>query len=268
MQAPICYLCGQSVDEQDGSGDHVVPKTLIERAQPRVKGFDYAGKLPSHRICNNAFGPETYASKALDLIAALDDKDCAFEYAHPANPNFKMMALNSSCLPSFTRRDLSYFKIIDVTSKAKSEIHDLSLLEGRCPVNPKRLSLYTALAVLTKSAAALLVSRKLFAMPIAWDVLALPHVSDAHAIDFDDLFGPTLPFDIGVKVWLDLLETNNYLVIYRAKRVIVYFLFRFSESPATYNRMLKQFSGGSQLRFQGKSLMELVSYAWEEAHVE
>jgi hypothetical protein len=265
MQASRCYLCGKPVEAHEDSGDHVVPKTLIERTQPRVKGFDYAGKLPSHLTCNNEFGPETYASKALDLIAALYDDDCVFEYPHPANPNFQMMALKSTCLPNFTRRDLSYFKIIDATSKSKAEVHDLDLLEGRRPVNPKRLALFTALAVLTKSAAALLVSRKLAATPNAWDVLAIPHVGDAHALDFDDLFGPTIPFDAGVKVWLGQLETNDYLVIYRVKRVIVYFLFRFSASPAAYIRMLEQFTGGSRLRFEGETLMELVNYAWREA---
>ena len=265
MQVPRCYLCGKHVAAHEDSDDHVVPKTLIERTQPRVKGFDYAGKLPSHRTCNNEFGPETYAAKALDLVAALYDKDCVFEYPHPADPTFRMMALKSTCLPGFTRRDLTYFKIIDATSKSKTEIHDLHLLDGRQPVNPKRLALSTALAVLTKSAAALLVSRRLSSIPIAWDVLAIPHVGDAHAVDFDDLFGPTVPFDIGVKVWLGHLETDDYLVIYRAKRVIAYFLFRFSASPAAYNRMLAQFAGGSRLRFQGKTLMELVNYAWREA---
>ena len=265
MRASCCYLCRKPIEANEDSGDHVVPRTLIERAQPRAKGFDYAGKLPSHRTCNNEFGPETYASKALDLIAALYDDECVFEYTHPASPDFQMMALKSTCLPGFTRRDLSYFKIIDTTSKSKTEIHDLNLLEGRRPVNPKRLALFTALAVLTKSAAALLVSRKLSTTPSTWDVLAIPHVGDADAIDFDDLFGPTVPFDIGVKVWLGHLETDDYLVIYRAKRVIVYFLFRFSASPAAYNRMLAQFVGGSRLRFQGNTLMELVNYAWREA---
>lgn len=265
MELSRCYLCGKPVEAYEESGDHVVPKTLIERAQPRAKGFDYAGKISSHRACNNEFGPESYASKALDLVAALHNVDCVHEYPHPADPDLQMMALKSSCLPGFTRRDMSYFKISDVTSKSTTEIHDLSMLEGRQPVNLKRLALFTPLAVLAKSASALLVSRKLATPPSAWDILAIPYVGDAHAIDFDDLFGATVPFDIGVKVCLGPLETGDYLVIYRAKRLIVYFLFRFSESPAAYNRMLKQFTGGSRLRFQGSTLMELINYAWRAA---
>ena len=66
----LCYLCGEPLVPADHSADHVVPKVLIERDQPRVKGFDYDRTLPSHQACNNQFGPETYASKALDLISA------------------------------------------------------------------------------------------------------------------------------------------------------------------------------------------------------
>ena len=165
MPTPSCYLCGNPITPAEASGDHVVPKALIERPQPKVKGFDYAGELPSHRDCNNQFGPEQYVSKALDLFAALHTDDCWFEYRHPANPDFRMMALKSTCLPAFSRRDLSYFKIIDARSKSTPEIHDLKLLAGRGSVDPMRLALSPALAVLTKSAAALIVSRKLRRVP-------------------------------------------------------------------------------------------------------
>jgi hypothetical protein len=230
-----------------------------------VKGFDYGGKLPSHPKCNNGFGPEIYAAKALDLIAALHDSDCWFEYPHPKNPLFRMMALKSTCLPRFTRQDMAFFKIIDAKSKSKAEIHDLSLIEGREPVDPRRLALFTALAVLTKSAAALLVSRHVHSTPPSWKVLAVPYVADADAFDLDELFGPTVPFDLGVKVWLAHLETDDFLVAYRAKRVIVFFLFHLSQSPDAWNRMLSRFAGVTRLQFRGRTLRELVSYAWKDA---
>lgn len=264
MKAWCCYLCGKPLALREKSADHVVPKTLIKRDQPRVKGFDYAGTLPSHRVCNNQFGPETYASKALDLISALYDEACVFEYAHPALSSARMMTIKSTCLPGFTRRDLAFFKIIDARPLPKDAMHDPDLLQGRQPVNPKQLALFTALAVLTKSAAALLVSRKLPDVPPRWDVLAVPYVGDASGVDFDDILGATAPFDAEVKVWTGLMVTGDYLLVYRAKRVIVYFLFRFSPSSAAYDRMLSQFSDDNRFRFEGGSLMDLVNGVWTE----
>ena len=81
-----------------------------------------------------------------------------------------------------------------------------------------------------------------------------------------DLFGPTVPFDFGVKVWLAHLETDDFLVAYRAKRVIIFFLFHLSQSPDAWNRMLSRFAGGSRLQFRGKTLRELVNYAWKDAN--
>ena len=262
MPTVKCYLCGNLI-EGETSGDHVIPKAMLDGRQPRVKGFDYAGKLPKHAKCNNEFGPEIYVAKALDVISAVHDERCYFKYPHPENLTFMMMALNSSCLPAFTKRELAFFKITDVQSKSNSELHDLSLLKDRPPVDLKRQALFTALAVLTKSAAALLVSRKIKYVPSHWDVLAIPYVGEADAVNFDDLFGSTEPFDIGVKVWLAALETEDFLVIYRARKVIVFFLFRFSANPEAWTRMLSGFKNATRLQFKSPVLRDLVDYEWE-----
>lgn len=61
----VCYLCGKRVDAWDGSGDHVIPRTLLGDRPPKVKGFDYGGKVRTHRACNNRFGDEMHVRKAL-----------------------------------------------------------------------------------------------------------------------------------------------------------------------------------------------------------
>ena len=62
----LCYLCRKSIEEDNvESGDHIVPKQFIKRSQPKAKGFDYAGKLPSHKECNNRFGPKLIAKRQL-----------------------------------------------------------------------------------------------------------------------------------------------------------------------------------------------------------
>ena len=63
-------------------------------------------------------------------------------------------------------------------------------------------------------------------------MLAVPFVGNADALNFDDLFGLTQPFDHGLKVWLGHLETDDFLAIYRAKQVVVFFLFRFADTRA------------------------------------
>ena len=58
----ICYLCGLPISGRK-SDDHVVPKQLLRRKQPKVKGFDYAGMLPSNAKCNNQFGRKLIVRK-------------------------------------------------------------------------------------------------------------------------------------------------------------------------------------------------------------
>lgn len=258
-----CYLCGRSLSDAGCSADHVVPKTLIARTQPKVKGFDYAGTLPTHTSCNNEFGPETYAGKAIELLDALHNPEVFHEYRHPKDPSIRMMAVNSAALPTFTRRDLQFFRIIDVRARTKDQLHDLSLIEGSESANPMQQALVVALAVLTKSAAALIVSRKLKSVPNAWDVLAMPFVGDVAEHGFDDLFGGTEPFDIGLKVWLGKLETGDFLTIYRAKKVLVFFLFRFSDTTAAWDKMLLRFPNATRLRFHGPRLLDVLKNSWE-----
>lgn len=92
--AESCYLCGKEIAENDvSSGDHVVPRQLISRTQPKVKGFDYGGVLPAHDRCNNEFGPETYCAKALQLIEILQDPKCVSRLQHSACGRVSILAI-------------------------------------------------------------------------------------------------------------------------------------------------------------------------------
>lgn len=259
----ICYLCGLPIDSASASGDHAVPKVLIARKQPKVKGFDYGGVLPTHPECNNQFGPEAYCAKALDLIAVLYDENCVSAYQHKDDPSIQVMALKSECLENFARRDLEFFKFIDVRGNDISEISDLSFFPGKPRTNPWRDSLFIALAVLTKSAAALLVSRYLRELPSRWRVLAIPYSGAAEAFDIDDLLGDTKPFDTGVKVWIRPFDSSNWFVLYRAQSLLVFFLFAFSSSDTIWNGMVERFPDAGHLSFSGNRLTELIGYQWQ-----
>lgn len=127
-----------------------------------------------------------------------------------------------------------------------------------------RDALFVALAVLTKSAAALLVARKLQALPTGWRVLAIPYSGATEALDFDSLFGDTKPFDIGVKVWIRPSESGDWFALYRARNVLIYFLFHFSDTDVIWEGMLARFPDAERLSFQGTRLNELIDYRWQQ----
>lgn len=91
----------------------------------------------------------------------------------------------------------------------------------------------------------------------------MPFVGNVAGHDFDDLFGETEPFDIGLKVWLGQLETGDFLAIYRAKKILIFFLFRFSATTAAWDRMLSRFPNGTRLRFHGARLLDVLNNCWE-----
>lgn len=258
----ICYLCGLPVD-QAGTGDHAVPKLLISRAQPKAKGFDYGGKLVTHAECNNRFGPEVYCAKALRLIELLHDPKCVSKFQHKADPSIRMMALNSECFREFSKRDLAFFKFIDVRNKTVDEFSAPSFFANKQKTVPIRDALFVALSVLTKSAAALLVARHLLEQPASWNVLAIPYTGATEAHDFDEIFGDTKPFDVGVKVWLRRFESGDWFALYRARNVLIFFLFRLSPSAENWKGMLERFPEAERLSFSGPRLTDLIGYEWK-----
>lgn len=263
--AEICYLCGIEIANGDAiSDDHAVPRQLITRKQPKAKGFDYGGFLPTHEKCNNEFGPETYCIKALKLIAVLYDANCVSELQHKEDTSIAMMAINADCLKGFTQRDLTFFKFIDVRERPVEEFSAPTFFAGKPKTNPVRDALFTALAVLTKSAAALLVARHLCEIPPRWRVLAIPYTGATEAADFDEIFGNTKPFDVGVNVWLRRFDLGNWFALYRAQNILVFFLFRFSETDTIWNGMIDRFQDAERLSFEGKHINELIDYQWRQ----
>ncbi len=100
----ICNLCGKPI-VADATNDHVVPKQLLTRAQPKARGFDYAGVLPAHAACNNEFGPERVGQQALTLIRVLHDEECFTELPNQNDPNNPILGIVGDCLHGFTKRD-------------------------------------------------------------------------------------------------------------------------------------------------------------------
>lgn len=259
----ICYLCGSEILTSEVTGDHVVPKQFIKRSQPKVKGYDYAGVLPSHEACNNQFGPEVYSQKALVLIKALHDENCFLKRQHRDHPQIQIMALNSECFPDFTERDLEFFKFIDVRNEDYGNWSNPSFFQDKPKTNAKKDALHIALSVLSKSAAALLVSRHLPSVPGYWRVVAIPYIGAA-TVDFDELLGDTKPFEVGIKAWIKPMENGDWFVVYKADDVLVYLLFWFSGAKAVLSGLSSIFDDAERLLFEGAHLNQLVNYRWQQ----
>ncbi|WP_202841495.1 hypothetical protein [Luteimonas saliphila] len=261
--AEVCYLCGRPIDSEPASGDHVIPVSLITRDQPKAKGFDYGGKLPTHADCNNRFGPETYVTKALDLLEFLVGADGHGEFQHRDHPHITIKALDASKLPNFTQRDIEFFKFMDVREEDYDAWSKPEFFNGKQKTNPMRDALHVAFSVLAKSAAALLIKRDLHAVPPAWRIYAAPFSGATDAVDFGGILGDTKSFDPGVHVWRKPLSATDWLVVYRARSVLLFLVFVFSGENA--GATLKQhFQGAEVHEFSGTSLNELLTTGWRK----
>ena len=259
----ICYLCGLSISGQQ-SNDHVVPKQLIKRKQPKVKGFDYAGMLPSHPKCNNQFPPEIYCQKALWLLSVLQDDNCMTVLDNIDNPNIKIKAINSDYNLDFSKKDLKFFKLIDVRNKDIADCSNQTFFKNKPMIDPLKQPLFVSLSVFAKSAAALLVSRKLKFLPTQWRIIAIPYYGKDNTIDFDELVGNTKPFDIGVKVWLKPVNNDNWWVIFKAFNMVVFMFYWFSCISNDIAEISPFRSDAQCFEFQCPRLVDLINYQWKQ----
>lgn len=155
--------------------DHAVPKGLIQRSQPKAKGYEYGGVLPTHPECNNRFGPETYAAKAMDLLRVRTHPSFMLELPHPKDPAIRIATVNSDLLPHFTKADLSYFEMMDGRETFEQAMASPAFFKDEKRSNPVKQALQTSLSVLAKSAAALLFTRFRIAPPRRWQIAAFPY---------------------------------------------------------------------------------------------
>lgn len=256
---PICYLCGEEISGEKPSDDHVVPKQFIKRDQPKVKGFDYAGTLPSHEDCNNRYGSEIISQKALELLHILYNPD--IERVHRDNPNIRIKCITTKHLSSFSEYDLNFFGLIDTRNIKYDEWSKPEFFKDKKPLNLD-IPLNIILSVLSKSAAAILVSRFKILPSSNWKIIAVPYYSKNQEIDLDDLLGKIKPFEIGLKLWVKKFENGDYYCFYKHHGFIVLFVFSFLNESINLNIANNVFKNEGKYLFQGRKLNELINYDW------
>lgn len=266
----LCYLCGEPV-EKDSDDDHVVPRQFIKRKQPKVKGFDYAGVLKTHRTCNNKFGgrsaeTEVICQQALKLIQVLYNEDCIITREYKKDPSIRIMGINFECLSSFNETDLQFFGLIDVHDKEYDEWASPEFLKQHKSIDLFKKPVNVALSVLAKSAAAILVSRHGFWPKSKWRIMALPHISSDSDVDFDHFFGTTKPFEIGVKLWTKPWDNGDRFTAYKYEGVHVFLNFGYSQDNRNFEHITSAFPAASKLIFESERLIDMIGYDWTTNH--
>ena len=255
-----CYLCGQPVDGSESSADHVIPRTLRGKGPPKVRGFDYGGVLPTHPECNNRFGDETHVRKALQLLGALYDSNITLVRTVPGKGNGRVLALNEEKLPGFGPRDFRFFGIHDARTDSVTSFEDPEYYADKPRADIRKTVMCTVLSVLTKSAAALLVSRRLDDLPNKWNVVCVPYVGDGTRAEMSSLFGETKPFAKDIQVTTKRFEANSWFALYATSTAFALFFFLMQDDCGLVTGILKRFD--NCVRFEGETLMELVGHDW------
>lgn len=262
----ICYLCRNKIVNESPSKDHTIPSLFIKRSQPKVKGFDYGGELPTHAKCNNKFGPEKMCSKALQVLGAYKNQI----YTNSQDPTISIQLFKKKELISFSKEDFKFFGLIDTTNyNYKDWAHNLGFFKDKKKIIPLEKPLNIALSVLTKSATALLVKRFNVSPKSYWNVLCIPYQTP-DSVDLDSIFGNTKPFEIDVKVWIKKLDNNaDYIICYKNQKVILIIIFSFSQDEKYSKYCTDTFQNAEKLLFKSSKLIDLVNYNWlKNRHVQ
>ena len=265
----LCYLCGEPIEDKSNE-DHVFQQQFLKRKQPKAKGFYYAGVLKTHEKCNKLFGgksagAEAFSKKALELLHVLHDEDCILTRERKDAPSIKIMLISSECLSSFTEEELRFFGMIDVRDKEYQEWTSKEFILRHEKINPFKKPMNTALSVLAKSAAALLVSGFGFWPNPIWRIMAVPHYSESADVDFDRFFGQTKPLEIGIKVWAKRWQNRDWFVAYKYEGLIVFFSFGGSLDNTNFDNVAHVFHDASKLMFESKKLIDLINHNWVES---
>lgn len=263
MSGSVCYLCGLPISEKV-SRDHVVPKQIIEREQPRAKGFDYGGVLPTHERCNNDFGPEAVFRTATRLLPLLVGDMGRRTIRHPEDPLVKMRIWNSGRYSWMTEAERRFFGFIDATSYEDGSLPSLDFLESQKKSNPLGHALRITYSVLTKSAMAILIAKYGVDLPREWIVYASAFFAHGSEFSLTDLTDDTWIFDQGVEASVSQETSSDWAILYKVGPVILVL----AVSLAGADRLIgfrDKLPGNDIYVFRGKSLNDLLTIGWTKA---
>lgn len=206
-------------------------------------------------------GSEKISQKALELLHILYNPDCYIERVHRDNPNIRIKCITTKYLSSFSKNDLNFFGLIDTRDLKYNNWSKPDFFKNKKPLNLDN-ALNIILSVLSKSAAAILVSRFKILPHSNWKIISVPFYSRNQDIDLDEIFGKVKPFEIGLKLWVKKYENGDYYCFYKHLGLIVLFVFSFLHEPIKLNIANSVLKNEGKYLFQGEKLNNLFNYDW------
>lgn len=247
--------------DQAVTGDHVVPTVLLGRKQPKMPGYDYAGRIRTHQTCNNHFSDETFFRQALHLALLFQHGNTHDPLQNVRHPGITILPVTPDQVPAFVDRDFRRFKFIDTRYTDIAQLKDPEFYADKLKTNPLKEAIYAAMSVMAKSAAALLVTRELHRVPRNWRIFASPHeVIDL--VDTVPIFNGTRPFGQHTRASVHKFNPNEWGVAYQHKSLLMLFLFAFHDAEVDIRKAFN--IPDSEIHgFFGNSLNDLLTLQWQ-----
>ncbi len=269
INSKICYLCSKEIKPSDEMNkDHVISKQFIKRNQPIAKGFDYGSFLPTHTLCNKKFGDagskaEAICQKALTLIDIFQNPNKSMKRKHKQNQNIKILAINESLLKNFSTKDLEYFSLIDVRDIEYKDFTNPDFFKNKKAINPMIKPLNSALTVLVKNSAALLVKRYNISPKTFWRVIVKPYYSHNNNLKLNLLFGDIKPFEEGLNIWINPFKGGDWFIRFQYLKQIFFIFFSITGRKQIIEKISeKVFNKTESYYFQSNQLIDLVNFNW------
>lgn len=256
-----CYLCGQPIGPgQLATGDHVVPVVFLGKKQPKTPGFDYAGRIPTHQTCNNNFSDETFFRQAIHLLELVQLRHVPEVHQSSQCANIKIPPLKTDQVFTLANRDFRRFSFIDTREIDVKALINPTFYENREKINLLKIAIQAAIGVKAKSAAALLVKRKIKRVPSFWRIYASPFELEGSP-DLSKYFGSDKPFGPCTQASLRQVRPDEWLVVYRHRSLLTFLLFVFHHAEVEPRQVLNRPECEIHT-YYGSTLNSLVGHHW------
>lgn len=257
----LCYLCGEPITTgQLVTGDHVVPVVFLGKKQPKLPGFDYAGRIPTHQACNNQFSDEAFFRQSIHLVELVQSRQMHGVLQSSEYAGIEIVPLTPDQAPTFTNREFRRFSFIDAREIDTETLKNPAFYEDKKKVNLLRIAVQAAISVKAKSAAALLVKRKLRRVPSFWRIYASPFELEGSP-DLCKYFGLEKPFGPTTRASLRQVRPDEWLVVYQHRSLLTFLLFAFHDAELEPRQVLD--TPGCEIHaYSGSTLNSLIGHQW------